>query len=183
MLDEALVFDRALTGAEARTLFAAAGVTAPTAAVAEAKPELESKPRSPAEGLKSIHVPDGLRGGAWSHAEPQVQDPVAIDWGPDGRLWVAEMADYPNGMDDKGKPGGRIRVLKDADGDGRYDESKLFARRVSISPMASWRGKGGALITAAPKIIYAEDADGDGRADTQTDDVSRGSSRGTSSCA
>ena len=24
-------------------------------------------------------------------AEPQVQDPIAFDWGPDGRLWVAEM--------------------------------------------------------------------------------------------
>lgn len=33
-------------------------------------------------------------------AEPLVIDPVAIDWGADGRLWVAEMADYPSGMDD-----------------------------------------------------------------------------------
>ncbi len=30
-------------------------------------------------------------------AEPLVQDPVAFDWGVDGRLWVVEMRDYPLG--------------------------------------------------------------------------------------
>ena len=54
-------------------------------------------------------------------AEPLVMDPVAIDWGADGRLWVAEMADYPLGIDGKGKPGGRVRFLEDTAGDGRYD--------------------------------------------------------------
>ena len=59
-------------------------------------------------------------------AEPMVADPVAIDWGPDGRLWVTEMADYPYGMDGAGKPGGRIRFLEDVDGDGLYDRSVVF---------------------------------------------------------
>ena len=38
-------------------------------------------------------------------AEPLVKDPVDIAWGPDGRLWVVEMADYPTGIG--GHPGGR----------------------------------------------------------------------------
>ena len=45
-------------------------------------------------------------------AEPWVSDPVAIDFGPDGRLWVAEMADYPSGQQGKFEAGGRIRVLE-----------------------------------------------------------------------
>lgn len=170
LLDEAVVFDRALTAKEARTLFVAAGVEAPTAArqdPATARPatSLESEPRSPAEGLKSIHVPEGFAVELVA-AEPLVRDPVAIDWGADGRLWVAEMADYPNGMDDKGKPGGRIRVLKDTDGDGRFDESTLFLDGLNF-PNGVMAWKKGALITAAPKIIYAEDADGDGKADSR----------------
>ncbi len=32
-------------------------------------------------------------------AEPLVTDPIAIDWGPDGRLWVVDMGDYPTGGD------------------------------------------------------------------------------------
>ena len=35
----------------------------------------------------------------------------SAEWGADGKLWVAEMADYPNGIDGHGKPGGRIRYL------------------------------------------------------------------------
>ena len=32
-------------------------------------------------------------------AEPLTTDPVAIDWGPDGRMYVCEMHDYPTGSD------------------------------------------------------------------------------------
>ena len=39
--------------------------------------------------------------------EPLVTDPIALDWGPDGRLWVVEMGDYPEGLDDAGRPGGK----------------------------------------------------------------------------
>ena len=68
-------------------------------------------------------------------AEPLVVDPVAFDWGPDGRLWVVEMRDYPNGIDwhkagdPVGKPGGRVKVLTDTDGDGRYDKASDVSRR------------------------------------------------------
>lgn len=99
-------------------------------------------------------------------AEPMVLDPVAIDWSADGRLWIAEMADYPNGMDDNGKPGGRIRFLEDTDGDGEYDRSQIFAEGLSF-PTGVMAWKDGVLITAAPDIIFAKDTDGDGRADEQ----------------
>ena len=103
-------------------------------------------------------------------AEPDVVDPVAFDWGPDGRLWVAEMRDYPNGItwhkqgDPIGEPGGRIKLLEDTDRDGRYDKVHVFLDKVPCpTGVKAWRK--GVIVTAAPDIFYAEDTDGDGRAD------------------
>jgi putative membrane-bound dehydrogenase-like protein len=100
-------------------------------------------------------------------AEPLIADPVAIDWDRDGSLWVAEMADYPYGMDNQGKPGGRIRRLRDSDGDGQYDQSELFLDGLSFpTGVMAWRD--GVLVTAAPELFFARDRDGDGRADERT---------------
>jgi putative membrane-bound dehydrogenase-like protein len=97
-------------------------------------------------------------------AEPLVMDPVSFAWGPNGRLWVAEMADYPLGSDGKGKFGGRIRYLEDTDGDGRYDRSTVFLDGIGYpNGVMPWHN--GVLVTAAPDIFYAEDADGDGKAE------------------
>jgi len=113
------------------------------------------------EALKAIHVPEGYQVQLVA-AEPLVKDPVAIDWGPDGKLWVAEMADYPSGIN--GKPGGRVRFLEDPNGDGQYENSTLFLDGLNFpAGIMSWRN--GVLIAAAPDIIYAEDSTGDGKAD------------------
>ncbi len=119
--------------------------------------------RSPEEELGTFQVPDGFRVELVA-AEPLVRDPVAFDWNPDGRLWVAEMRDYPLGVDGKGKPGGVIRLLSDRDGDGRYDHADEFLPDVPFpSGIMAWRR--GVLVSAAPDIFYAEDTDGDGKAD------------------
>jgi putative membrane-bound dehydrogenase-like protein len=97
-------------------------------------------------------------------SEPLILDPVAIEFGTDGRLWVVEMRDYPQGIDGKWKPGGRISVLADSDGDGRYDRSSVFMDDIPFpTGVLPWRN--GALVCAAPDILYGEDTDGDGRAD------------------
>src|SRR5438034_817121 len=128
-----------------------------------------TKPLSPAESLKAMHVRPGMKVELVA-AEPLVVDPVAFDWGPDGRLWVVEMRDYPNGMawnkegDPIGKPGGRVKVLTDTDGDGRYDKASIFLDEIPFpTGVKVWRK--GILVTAAPEIFYAEDKDGDDKAD------------------
>jgi hypothetical protein len=83
-------------------------------------------PLEAAASLAAIQVPADLEVELVA-AEPAVLDPVDLAWGADGRLWVVEMADYPRGIDGKGQPGGRIRVLESTRGDGRYDRSTLFA--------------------------------------------------------
>ncbi len=125
----------------------------------------DSDPLSPEQALESIHVPSGFSIELVA-AEPLVLDPVAIDWGPDGKLWVVEMADYPEGIDGKGKPGGRIRFLEDTTGDGRFDRSVVFLDGVNFpNGVMAWNQ--GVLIAAAPEIFYAEDTDGDGKADVR----------------
>ena len=122
-------------------------------------------PLSPAESLAALQVHPAMQVELVA-AEPLVVDPVAFDWGPDGRLWVVEMRDYPNGLDGAGKPGGRVKVLSDDDGDGRYDRAALFLDDLPFpTGVKVWRK--GILVTAAPEILYAEDTDGDGRADVR----------------
>jgi putative membrane-bound dehydrogenase-like protein len=120
-------------------------------------------PRSPERSLAVMHARPGFQV-ELAAAEPLVTDPIAMCWGPDGKLWVVEMGDYPRGLDGKGKKGGLIRCLEDVDGDGRYDRSHVFLDDLGFpTGVAVWRN--GILVTAAPDILYAEDTDGDGRAD------------------
>ncbi|WP_422927712.1 neutral/alkaline non-lysosomal ceramidase N-terminal domain-containing protein [Singulisphaera sp. PoT] len=120
-------------------------------------------PKSPEDSLRSIRTKPGLRVELVA-SEPLVFAPVAIDFAADGSLWVAEMRDYPTGIDRNWKPGGVIKNLRDTDGDGRYDAAANFLEDVAFpTGVMAWRK--GVLICSAPDIIYAEDTDGDGKAD------------------
>jgi putative membrane-bound dehydrogenase-like protein len=125
----------------------------------------EPAAKSPQESLAALQVAEGFTV-ELVVSEPLVQDPVAFDWGADGRLWVVEMVDYPLGMDGKGKPGGIVRCLEDTNGDGHYDKSTVFLKGLNFpNGILPWRK--GILVSAAPDIIYAEDTDGDGQADVR----------------
>jgi putative membrane-bound dehydrogenase-like protein len=97
-------------------------------------------------------------------AEPLIVDPVAIDWGPGGKLWVVEMRDYPMGMDGHWKPGSRIKYLESTHKDGKYDKATVFLDNLPFATgVTAWRK--GVLVCTAPDILYAEDTNGDGSAD------------------
>jgi putative membrane-bound dehydrogenase-like protein len=117
----------------------------------------DDKPRTPAGALKSIHVPPGFQVDLLA-AEPEVADPVNVSFGHDGRIWVVEMSDYPLGAPGKG----RVRYLRDNDGDGRYEESHVFLSELDYPSSAiPWRD--GIIVIAAPDVFFAADRDGDGQ--------------------
>lgn len=128
-------------------------------------PERVLSPLDARESLDYFHLHDNFQIELVA-SEPMVVDPVAYDWGADGKLWVVEMGDYPLGTDGKGKPGGRVRFLEDTTGDGNYDQSTLFADDIPFpNGITVWRD--GVIVTCAPQILYLEDTDNDGRADVQ----------------
>ena len=59
---------------------------------------------------------------------------------------------------------GRVSVLEDRDGDGTFETTTVFLDKIA-EPMGVTVWKKGVLISAAPDLIYAEDTDGDGKAD------------------
>lgn len=116
-------------------------------------------PLSPADELSSFQLADPTLIIELMVSEPDVSSPVAMSWDAAGRLFVAEMNDYPVG------PGpGRIRLLVDKDGDGKYESSQVFAEGLPFpNGVLAWNN--GILVTAAPDILFLKDNDQDGKAD------------------
>ncbi|MCA9004854.1 MAG: c-type cytochrome [Planctomycetaceae bacterium] len=123
------------------------------------------RPLTPAESISRMNLKDDLKVEVIA-AEPLVVDPVAVEFGPDGKLWVVEMRDYPAGMDGNYKPGGVVKYLEDLDQDGRYDKATVFLEGLAF-PTGLMVWKQGILVCTAPDVIYAEDTTGDGKADLQ----------------
>lgn len=99
-------------------------------------------------------------------AEPDVASPSALCFDADGRCFVTEMLDYPYGVDGKGKPGGRVRMLLDADRDGRAEKSVTFAEGLAF-PTSICAVRDGVIVAAPPEIVFLADRDGDGKAEVR----------------
>jgi putative membrane-bound dehydrogenase-like protein len=118
-------------------------------------------PLSPEDALGTFQLPPGFRIELVA-VEPEIADPVAMAFDPQGRLYVAEMADYPLAAE----PKGLVKMLEDRDADGRFEHSTVFADQLHFpSGVMAWRD--GVLVTSAPDILYMADTDGDGRADVR----------------
>src|SRR5579863_897976 len=79
-------------------------------------------PYSPEEAMKRFQLPPGFRIELVA-AEPEVVSPVALAFDERGRMFVAEMPEYPITKE----PIGKIQMLEDPDGNGRYSKSTVFA--------------------------------------------------------
>ncbi len=140
--------------------------------ISAAEPLPRIPPKKPADALKTFVIRDGFEMQLLA-AEPLVASPVAMEYDENGRAYVAEMRDYPytDKASDKpfvertkDEPLGRIRLLEDTDGDGRFDKSTIFADGLSWpTGLALW--KGGVYVVATPDLWYLKDTDGDGYAD------------------
>jgi putative membrane-bound dehydrogenase-like protein len=127
------------------------------------QPVMEPGPKSPAQSLQCLKARPGFTVELMA-AEPVVMSPIAFAWAPDGKFWVVEMGDYPLGVDGKNKFGGKVKVLEKSRPDGPYDKATVFLDNLGYPTGVTPWGKG-VIVTCAPDIFYAEDTDGDGKAD------------------
>jgi putative membrane-bound dehydrogenase-like protein len=134
--------------------------------------ELPRIPPVPAEKTgKTFELQQGFRLELFA-SEPQVASPVDACFDENGRMYVAEMRDYPfsweptklNPAGGGKKDAGIVRLLEDTDGDGRADRSVIFADKLTW-PTSVCCYKGGLFVLAPPDLHYFKDTDGDGRAD------------------
>ncbi len=124
----------------------------------------QQEPLTPEESLKLIQL-DGDYEAQLVAAEPLVLDPVEVTWDEKGRLFVAEMRDYPLGPPNAGDPWmSRVSQLIDENGDGRMDKSLVFADNLdNVQGLLPYDG--GLIATTRTQILFLKDTDGDGKAD------------------
>jgi mono/diheme cytochrome c family protein/glucose/arabinose dehydrogenase len=123
--------------------------------------------RSAQEELKTLVVPPGYRVELVA-AEPLVIDPIAIEFDPDGRLWVLEMPAFMSepGAANSREPINDLVVLEDTNGDGVMDKRTVFADKL-VLPRAFKVLDTGVLVGEPPNLWFMKDTDGDLRADTK----------------
>src|SRR5262249_22006035 len=96
---------------------------------------------------------------------PELVNPVALAWDPQGRLWVACWQTYPHW-----KPGERMNdrllILEDTMGTGRADKCTVFADNLHC-PTGFTFCNGGVLVAQQPDVLFLKDSTGKGRADVR----------------
>jgi len=119
-------------------------------------------------------------------SEPLINKAMNMDWDAQGRLWVAETPEYPDGRyapapsdyvqrwQPEAKIGAdnrydrpaydRISILTDTDGDGVMDKKQVFFEGLELVTSFVFH-KDGVIAAAAPDVWFLRDTDGDGKAD------------------
>ena len=128
-----------------------------------------SPAHTPQEQLKTFQIAKGYQISLVA-SDPQIGDPVAAQFGPDGRLWVVEMQGYMPDLDgtNEDQPHGRISVLEDTNGDGVFDKSTVFLDNV-VMPRALALHRDGVLVGAPPHLWFCRDTKGTGKCDERTE--------------
>lgn len=119
-------------------------------------------------------------------SEPLINKVMNVDWDAQGRLWVAESPEYPDGRyapapsdyvqrwQPEAKIGAdnryerpaydRISILTDTDGDGVMDKKQIFYEGLELVTSFVFH-KDGVIVAAAPDVWLLRDTNGDGKAD------------------
>ena len=120
------------------------------------------QPPSPTESLQLISVQEGFNVSLYA-GEPDVAQPIAINYGDRGRLWELGSFAYiewkRNGRD-------RILIFEDSDNDGLFDKRKIFWDRGNHTS-GFQIGHGGVWVCDAPELLFIPDADRDDIPDTE----------------
>lgn len=120
----------------------------------------------PEESMKLIQKPVDFELKLFA-SEPDIVNPIAMNWDEKGRLWVVETVDYPNSFKEmNGQANDRIKICEDTDGDGIADKFTVFAEGLNIATSLTFANDG-VIVAMAPYFIFMKDTDGDGVADVR----------------
>ncbi len=151
------------------------------------------QPLPPHESVKRFQLPKGFHIELVA-GEPLVADPVAMDFDARGRIFVCEIHGYnlegyldilelnKTGVLDKAvrrvpatpeavkmaaeNQYGTVKLLEDADGDGRMDRAHVWADRLPPC-YGVVAARDGVIVLCAPDILFLADRDGDGKAEVR----------------
>jgi len=121
-------------------------------------------PPTPEEMLKLIELPTGFNVTLFA-GEPDVQQPICMDFDDRGRLWVAENYSYSGGPYET-KLRDRVIILEDTNGDGKHDSRKVFWDKGFMLTSLTW-GFGGLWILHDGTLSFIPDKDGDDVPDSE----------------
>ncbi|HEY7153992.1 MAG TPA: PVC-type heme-binding CxxCH protein [Gemmataceae bacterium] len=149
------------------------------AAADKKPPQPPAEPKSPAESLKLFRVADDLRLDQVL-AEPQVAQPIFVNFDERGRMWVVQYLQYPypaglkilsedkflRAVYDKVPPPpphhfkgrDKITIHEDTDGDGVFDKHKTFVEGLNIVTSCV-KGRGGLWVLNPPYLLFYPDRD------------------------
>ncbi len=138
-------------------------------------------PLSPSEALKTFTVLDDLAL-ELVLAEPEISQPLFMNFDERGRLWVMQYLQYPypagltmvsrdkfwRAVYDKVPPppphhfrgADKITIHEDTNGDGVFDAHKTFVEGLSIATSFE-RGRGGVWVLNPPYLLFYPDRDND----------------------
>ncbi len=120
----------------------------------------KGEPMSAEEAAASMELPKGFKCVVFA-AEPDVQQPIAMNWDAKGRLWVAENYTYAeNPMRWDTKLRDRVIILEDKDGDGKHDGRKVFWEGGSYLTSVEI-GYGGVWVLHNGTLSFIADKNGD----------------------
>jgi putative membrane-bound dehydrogenase-like protein len=124
------------------------------------EPAERGSPPPAATAAATIALPPGFTATVMA-AEPDVQNPIALAWDHRGRLWVAENYTYAErtkrfdlALRD------RVLIFTDTDGDGVFDDRRVFVDSVQMLTGIEV-GHGGVWLMCPPRLLFIPDRDRD----------------------
>jgi len=131
---------------------------------------------APATPVPDLPKPDftlaeGFQIELWAE-NPLLYKPTQMNWDPQGRLWVASSALYPQ-ITPGGEATDTVIVLEDTHGGGKADKSTVFAGGLLIPtavlpaylPQADGSAHYGCYVGQSTELLFFEDSTGSGKAD------------------
>jgi putative heme-binding domain-containing protein len=124
---------------------------------------------TPEESIAQMKVPEGFEVQLFASERefPELANPTQIAFDTKGRLWVSCMINYPQWLPGAAKPGDKLLIFEDTNGDGKADVCKTFYDKL-ICPTGFEFYEDGVLVVDEPRILFLRDTDGDDKADEAT---------------